>query len=401
MKANRLLILLLLCAVLVAFVPNPNLPLTVEATPASNWWDSNYNYRKSFNVTGQSSTETNYQIEILVYRTSGSDSGNSVYLNGKCEIDYDDIRFTNDEASPTVLDYWIEWSNSNLARVWVELDSITASSTDTFYIYYGYSSASAYSNGDNTFNHFDDFDTDGYTYTNPPYVNVDEGGDERVEWTSSGAYNDGEDGASMIAGEWAFECYLEFSSMAGFAGIRIFLVDISQSTWGWASGTDGAGIQLHYGTNFVIYAVENGATTTDSETGWSTGTTYYARATYDGSTFRAYLYTDYWDTLAYDGVCGSVSFSDAPDTVIFQNRDRTGAVGWADDFRIRHWISDDPQGSNWGSEETNFAPTIDSDPTNTFAMSNIGDRYQIGCYSGVNATAETVVQDLDGWSDIE
>ncbi|HUL20429.1 MAG TPA: DUF2341 domain-containing protein, partial [Thermodesulfobacteriota bacterium] len=47
-------------------------------------------------------------------------------------------------------------SPNRLATVWVKFDAIVTSAT-TFYMYYGNSGATAYSNGDNTFTFFDDF----------------------------------------------------------------------------------------------------------------------------------------------------------------------------------------------------------------------------------------------------
>jgi hypothetical protein len=93
-------------------------------------------------------------ITIKVYYTAGID------CNAKCQTDFDDIRFT--AASDTVvLDYWIEsitgTTPNQKATIWVEFDSIGTGAT-TFYLYYGYASATAVSSGANTFSKFDDFE---------------------------------------------------------------------------------------------------------------------------------------------------------------------------------------------------------------------------------------------------
>lgn len=90
----------------------------------------------------------------------------SVYVGTKCLENYNDIRFTNSDGD-TLLDYWIESSNSSSATIWVEFDSI-GTSTSTFYLYYGNSGASSYSSGANTFIFFDDFSGDLSAWSSMP-----------------------------------------------------------------------------------------------------------------------------------------------------------------------------------------------------------------------------------------
>ncbi|MDD5013263.1 MAG: DUF2341 domain-containing protein, partial [Candidatus Pacebacteria bacterium] len=76
--------------------------------------------------------------------------------DSNCQEDYDDIRFTN--SSNQTLDYWIESSDSFSATIWVEVDSLASGDT-TLYLYYDNSSeTTAVSNGENTFEFFDDFE---------------------------------------------------------------------------------------------------------------------------------------------------------------------------------------------------------------------------------------------------
>lgn len=129
---------------------------------ASATWNAalnDFNYRQLHNLTGETtwtSNQTNYEVKFTIYNTSGSSSGSTVYTNGHTQTDWDDLRFTN--YGGTILDYWVESTAATYAVVWVEVDSIHNSSTATqMYVYYGYSSASAYSNGDNTFDFYDHF----------------------------------------------------------------------------------------------------------------------------------------------------------------------------------------------------------------------------------------------------
>ena len=122
-------------------------------------WLTGYKYRKQITIAGTvDGVKTNYTMKLTVYRSAGVDAPNVVYLGvGKCETDYDDLRFTTSDGA-TLLDYWIESSDAASAVVWIEFDSIPASpSTGTFFIYYGNAGAAAVSNGANTFPFFDDF----------------------------------------------------------------------------------------------------------------------------------------------------------------------------------------------------------------------------------------------------
>ncbi|MDD4410061.1 MAG: DUF2341 domain-containing protein, partial [Candidatus Pacebacteria bacterium] len=124
-----------------------------------NAWVSGYNYSKSHTITGSTAgTQTDYQMMFKIYRTTGTDSGNTVYVGPKIDATYKDIYFTAaDKVTP--LSYWIESYDSTYATVWVKIPSIPANpSTTTIYLYYGNPSATSTSNGENTFEFFDDFE---------------------------------------------------------------------------------------------------------------------------------------------------------------------------------------------------------------------------------------------------
>ena len=123
----------------------------------STWWNISFLYRKQITIAGTTDgAQTNYQMILYIYNSTGTDSGNKVYLGTKVKNDFSDIRFTN--STNSLLDYWIESINSTTATVWVEFDSIPASpSSANFYIYYNSSSAASASNGNTTFEFFDDF----------------------------------------------------------------------------------------------------------------------------------------------------------------------------------------------------------------------------------------------------
>lgn len=109
-------------------------------------------YYKSHTITGSSDgLQTNYQIPITVNYGSGTDSGDTVYLNSRPLADFSDVHFKAANNS-TELDFWIESStDSSTADFWVEVPNIPASpDTTTIYIYYGSGVAQTNSAG-NTF----------------------------------------------------------------------------------------------------------------------------------------------------------------------------------------------------------------------------------------------------------
>jgi hypothetical protein len=132
-------------------------------------WLSGWSYRKSHIIQNSTGAGTNYQINITVINASGTDSGNIIYINNKARSDFGDVRFTNSTGS--LLDYWIESVNSGInATFWIEIDGNLTSTNQTIYIYYGNSSATNVSDGNNTFPFFDDFpgttlDTSKWTIT--------------------------------------------------------------------------------------------------------------------------------------------------------------------------------------------------------------------------------------------
>ena len=72
----------------------------------------------------------------------------------KAKANGDDVRFTFDGIE---CDYWIEnWNPSGESKVWVEVPSIPSGGTATIYMYCGNPDATGTSNGEATFEFFDD-----------------------------------------------------------------------------------------------------------------------------------------------------------------------------------------------------------------------------------------------------
>lgn len=89
--------------------------------------------------------------------------GLNITYDSDMKTDFSDIRIKN-EVTELFMPYWVEdKSNSNWCKLWFNASSIPASSwcNSTYYLYYGDSSASSASNGENTFEFFDAFTSSG------------------------------------------------------------------------------------------------------------------------------------------------------------------------------------------------------------------------------------------------
>jgi hypothetical protein len=131
------------------------------------WYSASWDFRKSHIIIAASGAGTNYPVRILVHSGSGWDSGADVYCAGKCQSDFDDIRFTN-SAGDGLLDYWLEGISGSVGTFWVEVADDLSSTSRTVYVYYGNSGASTTNNGAATFAFFDDFSSspNGWTLSN-------------------------------------------------------------------------------------------------------------------------------------------------------------------------------------------------------------------------------------------
>ncbi|MFA6028048.1 MAG: DUF2341 domain-containing protein [Patescibacteria group bacterium] len=101
---------------------------------------ADWNYRQSYSIVNNTASElTNYQVKI------------TLPYDSDMQADFDDIRFTSSDGT-TLLDYWLDnKTDSSLAYFWVEVPTIPASSTATFYLYYGNNTATSLSSVADTF----------------------------------------------------------------------------------------------------------------------------------------------------------------------------------------------------------------------------------------------------------
>lgn len=117
-------------------------------------WLTGYTYRKKKPVNATAAgAQTNYQMQLLVGESSGA-SGEEIDCENHCQDFPNDIRFTGADGT-TKHDYWVQSTTgttpNRLATIWIEVASIPASGDVDLYMYYGKSSDSGESSGDNTF----------------------------------------------------------------------------------------------------------------------------------------------------------------------------------------------------------------------------------------------------------
>lgn len=118
-----------------------------EFTTGEWGWATNWTYHKTITVTNKID---DYQMEINITKTSGGD----IDCEGHCNDNFSDIRFIYNNA--TALPYWIETgsvNNGNYATFWVN----NSGNYSNFDMYYGNSNVVNNSDGDTTFDFFDEF----------------------------------------------------------------------------------------------------------------------------------------------------------------------------------------------------------------------------------------------------
>jgi hypothetical protein len=110
---------------------------------AVSWWNDDWEYRHSFNVTEQSGNSlSNHQVKFSI-------DTETLISEGKMQDDCSDMRWTDGQEN--LLDHWVRTGCKTAStEVLVELDSLSASSEKTIYMYYGDSTVSSISSPEAT-----------------------------------------------------------------------------------------------------------------------------------------------------------------------------------------------------------------------------------------------------------
>ncbi|MFA6201195.1 MAG: DUF2341 domain-containing protein [Bacteroidales bacterium] len=111
------------------------------------WWDANWVNKKQLNITENSNKDIK-QIQVPL----------NISYEANMKTDFGDLRFLNG-AEAIELPYYLEAYNaSSWAYVWVKVN-LTASSVNSFYMYYNNPAASTTSSAANTFEYVEDFES--------------------------------------------------------------------------------------------------------------------------------------------------------------------------------------------------------------------------------------------------
>ena len=171
MRGLRSLSCLLICIIGLGFV-------AIHFVQAADWL-GDFQKRRLITIDNPGGALTDYQVLI------------NVNYDADMQPDFDDLRFTQSDGV-TELSYWIEsYVAGDSARVWVKIPQIPSGGTTTIYMYYGNPSAGSQSNGEDTFDFFDDFGSDDSLNTDKwdevkTGATVDWSSSEYVEVSSSG-----------------------------------------------------------------------------------------------------------------------------------------------------------------------------------------------------------------------
>jgi len=315
--------------------------LLVAVTIVSAGEMDDWAYRKQITLSNSGNALTDYQVMFTVYRSTGTDSGTTVYVGTKCQEDYDDIRFT--DTSGTVLSYWIESSDSSSATIWVKFPSIPAGSS-TWYLYYGNASATAVSNGDATFQFFDDFPgttLDTSKWNTPGGGTVTISGGVLNWYLPKGAGENSIISKALISGDgYAIlsRCRAVTSLYGHNSGVSI------------RCNTNAKNQGLYFdsaASNPPVKLIETSVvagTTILSST--SIGTWYILEATAIGNTMYGRVNYSTWGSWSRTALSGNFGIHAA---------EWSGSINYTAEFdwvAIRKYISTEPTVSAWGSEET-------------------------------------------------
>lgn len=329
---------------------------SISPAQGENWLDG-WNYRKSHSISGAPNATSGYQIEIKVYYGSGTDHDNSVYLDSKCQSDFGDIRFTDNDGS-TLLDYWMEdGSIGNYGTIFWVVVADDLNTECLIYLYYGTTDVTpTTSNITATFLLADDFSTapdmiNNYNTHPDPHIGTG------TNTTTDGIYHLVNDSSTIGVG-LGYRRGLNLSDYNGLAyefrirdnGSDVYQVAIIGDTVHQMQTQNGAGWS---GGSGKYHTVLGGSGSNAMNYDYSI--TGYSRLKV-GVDYKGYGYffvngTHQWNnTDAVPEYTIGDDFYLGPQFI-------TGGEIWLDFWFARHWLLTEPSHSGWGYEEGSATST--------------------------------------------
>jgi len=343
---------------------NDSAPGQIELNMISGWTFPNWKYRQAITVSNSDAAQTNYPVLI------------TVNFNTHMNADFSDLRFTN--SSGTELGFWLEeYTDSSQAHVWVNIDALLETGDTAIYVYYGNETAVSSSDGESTFEFFDNFsaediDTEKWTEGNIQDDFTIENGELVVGPGGNGWSQSLYTTEAFERSNLSFEFDYRWTSNnpshdAMMMGWKDDTTGVSYTNFVYAYYNPGSGTCT---TNCVDYVYEDGSGRGGAAGEWTQNTQYKVRvsmltgggAYYEQSNDGG----ETWIT-AYTSIYSSES-SLHPGITLHTGEHRF------DNVRVRKWMDSEPE-SSFGSEEERF----ESEGTLT---SNILDTGEDGSYWG-------------------
>jgi len=122
-----------------------NLISVCYAQPCKTGWS----YRQKIGFVNPGVKLANFQVNY-------ARETNLLVASSKAQLNASDIRIVDENNQD--LNFWIDDYNTSHTKFWVKMDSLAANDTTFIYLFYGKTGESSQSNGEATFEFFDDFD---------------------------------------------------------------------------------------------------------------------------------------------------------------------------------------------------------------------------------------------------
>jgi hypothetical protein len=133
-------------------------------------WIDNYLYYTPFTIETANGAGVNYDVQIIVYNSTGINSGNTAYIkNHALSNNFGDIFFV-DSSTNASLNFWQQEVTATCAIFWVQIQGNLSSTQQSIRMYYGRACQVSASNITATFPIADDFNSIGanWSWTNEP-----------------------------------------------------------------------------------------------------------------------------------------------------------------------------------------------------------------------------------------
>jgi hypothetical protein len=340
-----------------------------------------YGYRTEIYLNASTGAGTDYVLKWRVEYGFGADGGQIIYLDKHSQMDFGDIRWTEDDGITELSYYLDEYTSSGTPPLYTDVDatfyvkiSDDLDSDQLIYIYYGTQGTSTTtSNGPNTFYEWlDADDTGGWTKSHMTVTNY--GGYLRFYNPTTTNYG------------YAYRADMSYPSDQWRMLIRMNTISLGTTDRALIATYDGFTSHIfsefeapaQYDQNY--YAYWNGSSPLTHGLSWVEGDEYVTQITVD-------------ESQSSNGVDYQVWYSGMGTHGLYQSNEfRTGSPTHADGISI----GDRSTGRNLDARVKYFAimPNLDSEP---FAK-DYGLEESSGAFTATTTTTMIIISELWGFN---